>query len=201
MPITTRAATAADMTDCAQVLADAFRDDPLMSAIWPNPQQRHRALPRYFTASLRHFHLPGGGVRVATDPSGVIRSVAVWDPPARWDQPVSTTLRAAPDLLPALTSRTFAAITVRRTLDRHHPHQPEHWYLANIGTAPAHQGHGYATRLITDRLTSAPATPAYLVCTREDNIPYYQRLGFATTETFQLPVGARPTMWAMTVNM
>ncbi|MFE3317548.1 GNAT family N-acetyltransferase [Nocardia sp. NPDC059195] len=200
MPITTRVATTADIPACATVLAEAFRDDPLMSAIWPSPPQRDEALPKYFAASLRHFHIPGGGVQVATDADDAVGAVAVWDPPGRWDLGILRTLRAVPDLFPALRTRAPAAITIRRTLDKHHPANPEHWYLANIGTTPTLQGSGYGTRLITDRLAGLQ-TAAFLVCTREENITYYEKFGFRVAETFSLPAGDEPAMWAMARNM
>ncbi|MBF6456068.1 GNAT family N-acetyltransferase [Nocardia speluncae] len=172
-----------------------------MAAIWPNRQRRHRALPRYFAASLRHFHVPNGGVRVALNTDGEIAAVAVWDPPGRWDHSTLTTVRALPDLLPALQTRALAAAKVRHTLDLHHPHEPEHWYLANIGTTQNFRGQGYAARLITDELTSNPGIHAYLVCTLESNITYYKQFGFQRAEPFSLPTGRRPSMWPMAINM
>ncbi|WP_280490188.1 GNAT family N-acetyltransferase [Nocardia carnea] len=201
MPITTRVATSSDIPEAAAVLADAFADDPLMTAIWPDQRQRHHALPRYFAASLRHFHVPRGGVGLATGIDGTIAAVAVWDPPGQWENNLTSTVRALPDLLPALRTRAAAAITIRRTLDQRHPRKPEHWYLVNIGTIQKARGHGYAARLITERLTAETSTRAYLVCTHADNISYYTRFGFTVTESFELPTGERPTMWAMTLNM
>ncbi|MFG1793039.1 GNAT family N-acetyltransferase [Nocardia sp. NPDC049149] len=197
MPIATRIATPTDVDDCARVLAAAFADDPVMSAIWPDQHRRHRALARYFAASIRNFHLPGGGVQVATDEEGHLRGVAVWDPPGQWDQPISRTVRALPELVPAFRFRTTAALTVRRTLDEHHPRTPPHWYLANIGTHEDHRGQGYAAQLISDRLAADPDTAAYLVCTREKNISFYEQFGFEVTGTITLPVGAKPMLWAM----
>ncbi|MFF3226992.1 GNAT family N-acetyltransferase [Nocardia suismassiliense] len=197
MPITVRTATTAHIDACTRVLAEGFADDPVMSAIWPDQGRRHRAVPRYFATSLRHFHLRGGGVQIATDEHGELGGVAVWDPPGQWDQPFSRTLRALPELLPALRARTTAALAVRRALDEHHPRTPLHWYLANIATPVDRRGQGYAARLIADRLAGAPDTAAYLVCTREKNIRFYEKFGFAVRATFVLPTGANPPMWAM----
>lgn len=93
MPITTLVATPSHVDACAGVLAEAFADDPVMASIWPDHNRRHRALPRYFAASLRVFHLPGGGVQIATDQHDHLGGVAVWDPPGQWDQPASHTAR------------------------------------------------------------------------------------------------------------
>lgn len=201
MPITTRVATSSDIPEAAAVLAEAFADDPLMTAIWPDQRQRRNALPRYFAASLRHFHIPRGGVCLATGIDGAIAAVAVWDPPGQWENNLTTTIRALPELLPALRTRAAAAITIRRTLDQRHPPKPEHWYLVNIGTTQKARGQGYAARLITERLTAENPTRAYLVCTCEENLPYYARFGFEVVESFALSVGKRPPMWAMSRNM
>lgn len=197
MTPTIRTATIADIPTCAKVLADAFATDPLMTALWPSADRRQRALPLYFAASLRHFHVPRGGVQLAADPNQTIGAVAVWDPPGQWEQTLTQTLRAVPDLWPALRSRTFAAIAVRRTLEQHHPHHPDHWYLANIGSSPSHRGRGYAAQLLANRLAT-PDTPAFLVCTRKETLPYYERHGFAVATEFTLPAGDKPTMWSMT---
>ncbi|MEC3915943.1 GNAT family N-acetyltransferase [Nocardia sp. CDC160] len=194
---TTREATVADLRASAEVLAQAFADDPLMAAIWPDPARRHAALPAYFAASLRHFHLPAGGVQIATDRDDRICAVAVWDPPGAWDQPLGQTLRALPDLLPVLRTRVPAAITVRRTLEQWHPREPAHWYLCNLGTLSSHRGRGYAAALLADRADTAPTRAQYLVCTRYENVAYYERYGFSVTGEFQLPLGSRPTMWSM----
>lgn len=176
----------------------AFRDDPLMSAIWPNQPQRDQRFPKYFAASLRHFHIPGGGVQVTTDADDAVGAVAVWDPPAAGTMGFLWTLRAVPDLFPALRTRMPAAITIRRTVDEHHPANLEHWYLANIGPTSTLQGSGYGTRLITDRL-SAPQTATFLVCAREENITYYEKFGFRVAD-ISLPAGDEPAMWAMARN-
>ncbi|MVU83431.1 GNAT family N-acetyltransferase [Nocardia sp. ET3-3] len=168
-----------------------------MAAIWPDPARRYAALPAYFTATLRHFHLPAGGVQVASDRDDRICAVAVWDPPGEWEQPAGRTLRALPDLVPALRFRVPAAIAVRRVLEAHHPRDPRHWYLANLGTAKSHRGQGYAAALLADRADTAPNWAQFLVCTQQHNVAYYERHGFSVTEEFELPGAARPTMWAM----
>ncbi|WP_306355814.1 MULTISPECIES: N-acetyltransferase [unclassified Nocardia] len=194
MGIRTRAATDADVTAISAVLAEAFADDPVMAAIWPNDAHRYRLLPRYFAVSLRHFHLPGGGVRVATDRDGHIGAVAVWDPPGSQAGSTARTVRALPDLLPILGRRAGAGLAVRRAIDARRPSSPpEHWYLAHLASPLSHRGQGYARTL----LTSSVERPAWLVCTRETTIPYYERAGFSVAESFHLPAGARPPVWAM----
>ncbi|WP_394855793.1 GNAT family N-acetyltransferase [Rhodococcus opacus] len=186
-----------DEDRCAELLAAAFANDPLMAQIWPELGERKRSLPLYFRTSLRSHHLAGGGVEIAVGQDGAATSVAVWDPPGHWQQPITSTLRAAPHLLQALGTRTLAALRIRRTLDHHHPRAP-HWYLVNIGTRPALSGQGFAGALLDNRLAVCDETqmPAYLVCTREENLSLYEKYGFRVTEVFTLPASG-PTMWSM----
>jgi len=41
----------------------------------------------------------------------------------------------------------------------------------------------------------AEGLPAYLESSKESNVPFYERHGFAVTETFDLPDG--PRLWLM----
>ncbi|WP_240319619.1 MULTISPECIES: GNAT family N-acetyltransferase [Rhodococcus] len=168
-----------------------------MTQIWPESAERKRSLPLYFRTSLRSHHLAGGGVEIAVGQDGEATSVAVWDPPNHWQQRITSTVRAAPHLLKALGTRALAALRIRHTLDHHHPETP-HWYLVNIGTRPALSGQGFAGALLDNRLALCDETqiPAYLVCTREENIPLYEKYGFRVTEAFALPTSG-PMMWSM----
>jgi ribosomal protein S18 acetylase RimI-like enzyme len=177
-------------------LADGFRDDPLMSAIWPDPTRRHCALPGYFAASLTHFHIPAGGVQVAIE-DGQIGAVAVWDPPGTWDIGLPAIARAVPDLIGPLGVRTPAALKVLHKLDSVHPRQP-HWYLANFASSSERRGTGLARELLRTQLAHCDQEDqaAYLVATLESNVGYYGRFGFDITRTFTLP-GNGAKMWAM----
>lgn len=187
-----------DVRAAARVLADAFADDPLMAYIWPDREARIASLPKYFEVSLRHVHSAGGGVQVVCGAGGRIAGVAVWDPPNRWEQSTTSAIRAAPGQLLALRTRVFAALRVRGTLEERHPRHPPHWYLSNIGTASAVRGAGYGRALLDSRLADCDANElsAYLVCTRRENIAYYEKFGFVVTESFSLP-GNGPELWSM----
>ena len=77
-----------------------------------------------------------------------------------------------------------------------HPAEP-HWYLSAIGTEPEHQGRGIGGALMRHVLTrrDAAGQAAYLEASRPENVPYYERYGFAVMRQFALPQG--PTIWPM----
>ncbi|MGU3292482.1 GNAT family N-acetyltransferase [Williamsia sp. M5A3_1d] len=187
-----------ELDACAATLAPAFADDPLMSFIWTRAEQRHAALPRYFTATLRYEHSRIGVVDYIADDTGQPIAVAAWDGPDRGGTVagLARTVRAAPRTLTALRGRVGAGLDVRRRLDAHAP--PErHWTLVNLGVTPTAQKRGLSRVLINHRLAiiDAAAHPAHLVCTRAENVALYRRFGFTVADEFALADGT--PLWSM----
>ena len=185
------------LSACAQVLARAFADDPLMKSIWPDPRRRARALTTYFGATLRHEHSVVGAVEYVAV-NGAPAAVAAWDGPSRGstsDQ-LRRTVRAAPKLLTALRSRLPVGVDVRRRLDSQEPSEP-HWLLVNLGVDEQCRGEGFARMLIEHRLAEVDLhhESAHLVWTRAENVPLYERFGFTTTTEFRLSDGT--PLWVM----
>lgn len=198
MSRTVRAATPRDVDESAAVLAAGFADDPLMTAIWPDATRRHVALHSFFAFSLRYTHIRHGGVQIAENSNG-IAGVAVWDPPGKVRaQSTPDFVRSLPAVVSTLRERIPAALKVKAALHEHQPAEP-HWYLANIATRPDQRDRGHADAMIAERIALADthSVPAYLVCTRENNIDFYTRHGFDVVSAFALPVAHRPTMWGM----
>ena len=78
-----------------------------------------------------------------------------------------------------------------------HPKEPEHWYLALLGTDPSHQGSGIGSALIAGVLERCDeqGIGAYLESSKEENVPFYARHGFDVVAELQM--GDGPTMWRM----
>ncbi|MBF6331785.1 GNAT family N-acetyltransferase [Nocardia transvalensis] len=183
-----------DLKACAAVLAEGFADDPVHSFIWPDAHRRHRVLPRYFELSLRYSH-PLDGLHLVREESGRVTGVACWHPPT-WSQTRIARMRAIPPLLTVLRSRVRAGLVIQHAIEQSYPAQP-HWYLNTLATAAVVRGQGAGMLLLQERLEVCDRTglDAYLVCTRESTIPYYQRVGFALTHPVRVPGG--PTLWGM----
>ncbi len=71
------------------------------------------------------------------------------------------------------------------SLDAHHPTAP-HWYLGTLGVEPSLQGRGVGTALARNWLgrVDADGIAAYLETDREENLPFYARLGFRPVSAF-----------------
>jgi predicted N-acetyltransferase YhbS len=96
----------------------------------------------------------------------------------------------------AVGPRLPRAIKALDLIERAHPREP-HWYLAVLGTDPAHQNRGVGAALVGPVLAQCDAQGlgGYLESSKEHNIPYYRRFGFVVTGQIDLPRG--PSIWPM----
>jgi len=187
-------ASSADTPRLAQSLANAFYDDPAISWMCPDDEKRRRIGPFGFTAWLEKIYLPKGNVY--TDPDR--KAGALWAPPGKWRMSVGVQLRLTPAMLRIVGVRRLPTILKGLAMmDKHHPDDRPHWYLAVLGTDPEHQGKGLGSAVmkpILDRC-DAEGVGAYLESSKEANIPFYRRHGFEVTGEVHLPDG--PPLWPM----
>jgi ribosomal protein S18 acetylase RimI-like enzyme len=82
-------------------------------------------------------------------------------------------------------------------MERRHPREKPHWYLAVLGTDPSAQGQGLGSAVLQPVLErcDTDGIGAYLESSKERNIDFYARHGFRVTGKIRLPRG--PTMWPM----
>jgi len=192
-PNPTRLATKHDLPAAGRSLAAAFNDDPVWRWLVgdrPSFSWRTGQLMRSITA----MHLGSATVWVTPD----VAAVGVWAPPRRYRTTTGQFLAVAHRFIPAAGiagMRRFAAINA---IDDLHPTEP-HWYLAVLGTDPAHQGRGLGSSVMEPALAraDAQATGCYLESSKEDNIPFYRRHGFEVSGTHDIDGGRGPRLWLM----
>jgi GNAT superfamily N-acetyltransferase len=82
-------------------------------------------------------------------------------------------------------------------LERNHPYEPDHLYLAFLGVVPDHQGTGIGSALLRSVLDRADreGTPAYLEATSARNRALYERHGFVAVR--ELRISDCPPLTAM----
>jgi GNAT superfamily N-acetyltransferase len=85
---------------------------------------------------------------------------------------------------------------VNKLFDDNHP-TGSYWYLRFLGVAPAWQGQGIGSALMTPVLARCDreGVRAYLDATSQRNRRLYERHGFAAEEPFAPPGG--PPLWPM----
>ena len=186
--------TRADLSSVGVALAKAFATDPVWEFLCDKrfPEFEHRA-PTFFAAEARN-HLRHGGSYVTADG----RAAALWGPPHYWRTTVADLIRLAPGSLKVFGTKTTRALSLLSAIDKLHPTEA-HWYLGILGTDPDVQGKGYGSavlRPVLDRC-DREGLPAYLESSKEMNVPFYERHGFAVTDTIDLADGRGPRLWTM----
>lgn len=201
-----------DLGEAAELLARAFDADPISRRLLPDPGERQRmgvcSARIQLDGALPFAHVFG----VAEN--GTLRAVAIWLPPGTHAARVRPALHALwllPPLLPSavgvaprlactlLTAPTHVArlALTRRAAVARARGQPS-WFLAVLGTDPAHQGRGFGGMLLTHVLHRADAdrTSAWLETDSPANVALYERFGF--TVDAHVPAGPTlPPWWLM----
>ncbi len=160
------------------------------------PSEHAARLPRLFTAMALSQYLRYRASELVTSDGKVI-GCALWAPPGGWHQSQPRQLLSLPRFIRALGPQLPTASLVASELARRHPSEP-HWYLSAIGVDPANQGSGVGAALLRSRLAGCDQAglPAYLESSKESNIDFYQRFGFAVTEQYPVAPGG-PSAWSM----
>ena len=174
----------------SEALGKAFWDDPVMRFLIPTGDSRLRTLMKMETkSSLKH------ATAYMTDDGA---AAALWKPPGTWRMGYGELATMLPLLLSSLRGRVLTALTVLGAVEKRHPTDPPHWYLAVLGTEPEGQGKGKGSAVLQPVLEQCDAQgeAAYLESSKETNIPFYERHGFKVTEEITLPKNG-PPIWAM----
>lgn len=176
----------------AATLADAFFTDPALRWIMPDDARRRAMLPKLFRLLVRSDARGGLVLRSAHD-----EAAALWRRPGQAD---AGALEFALSLLPYLIifGRSLPrALRVADSIDAHRP-AGDYWYLHFVGVAGAHQGKGHGGRIIRAHTSVADGEglPCWLETATPENVPLYERLGFATQVEWDVP-GGGPHFWGM----
>jgi ribosomal protein S18 acetylase RimI-like enzyme len=183
--------TGADVRRAAEVITDAFADDPFWT--WLFPPDKRRLIVRSWVRQLRVVYVPKGHSYV----SDGLEGAALWAPPSGWQTGMLAQLRLAPLYVRLLgpqrlrdATRGFAAI------ERGHPDEP-HWYLSVLAVSPAAQRSGIGRSLVEPMLERADRehVATSLETFKAENVPYYERYGFRVWHDERIVGG--PHMWAM----
>jgi GNAT superfamily N-acetyltransferase len=175
----------------ADVLADAFLDDPGWVAVGPrNSRARRRFIYRTCLGAIRagaRWCGPSWCVVEAGDPVAVLTGCA----PGLWPTPRIRTLRhLAPGPLLAGPAPLVRSLGAQRVIEAAHPAY-DHFLVWMFAVSPSRQRHGLGRRLMHEALASADSAevPAYLWTGNPDNLPYYGSHGFEVIGETTIPGG------------
>ena len=165
----------------AQVLTRAFRNDPLLSWILPDPAKRRSFSPPFHSVFLRYGLL--AGEVWASDPT--IRGLAVFLPPGQREMNAQMLERSGFDGLESVLGqeafgRFQSALEYMAPLRSSGVPVP-HWYTMALGVDPEHQGMGIGRMLLNCMFQRADSeqVPCYLETTQPKNVPFYTNSGFS----------------------
>jgi predicted N-acetyltransferase YhbS len=183
-----------DIPRIARALARAFEDDPVMSWIFQDESERAGRLERAFALFLRRIWLPQDEC-YGTDR---LFGAALWMPPGKWHVSAGTQIRLLPSLLSVAGRNLPRLFMALQLIEKKHPKERPHHYLAVLGVEPELQGRGFGGALMQPVLSRCDreGTAAYLESSNRRNVTLYERHGFEVVEEVRLPKGG-PPIWRM----
>jgi len=186
MPVSILQATPDRVPALAELLGEAFTDDPML--VWPFGPDETDLVTGFFRAFDERIAALGW-LWEAGDGLGV----AAWIPPGS-DEDMMDVDRA---IRPTLASAGARHAEMWEWIAGNFPDEP-FWYLDHIAVAADHRGGGLGAALIQHGLVLADrdGVPAFLETARPENVGYYERRGFRTVADEDAP-GGGPHIWFM----
>ncbi len=187
-----------DAERSAEVLSQAFVDDPLCSLVLPFAKTRLRTLRTFFLPYSQANIQLERGYGAGDPPEGV----AFWKFPDQGD--ISFGIKSLASFIPLLfTSYPFGLFRARAVfkqtaaLHRKYAAGP-HVYLDNLGVLASARGQGIASRLVRPMLARAESegVSVYTDTLNRDNVAIYEHFGFQCKEECSI-AGTGVTVWAL----
>jgi ribosomal protein S18 acetylase RimI-like enzyme len=181
--------TSKDRNAGAAILQRAFAEYELLRYYYRDEKQRY-AVARLFGLTTLSVCLKYGEVYTTSEK---LEGVAAWLPPGKAPFGIWQVILSVP--LPVLFRFARQGVSRMMTFDRYSDAQHRdivpypHWYLHIIGVDPAHQGQGFASRLIKPILEriDKERMPCYLETHNLKNVSIYQRFGFKVVLEGKIP--------------
>ncbi|MFJ8966978.1 GNAT family N-acetyltransferase [Lentzea sp. NPDC102401] len=181
------------VNDVAGLLATAFFDTPQAEWLVPSAAERFGPLQNHFALGVK-YALLHGHIDLRSD----MRAVAVWVHASDGYLPAPE-----PDydeLLKQGTGPHYERFeTFDSTMAAYHPDGVGRQYLECVGVLPDFQGYGYGTALLdlNHRRLDEMGMPAFLEAATTRNVAHYQRHGYNSCGTYNLPLNgpAMHRMW------
>jgi ribosomal protein S18 acetylase RimI-like enzyme len=164
--------------EASRMLARAFATNPLhIAAFGSSPLDRNE---KFFRAGLA---VTKGPTFVANEGSQVL-GLAHWVHSSQCQLSALEKLQIMPVMIGAFGIRSALKVSSwLSTWSKHDPDEP-HVHLGPIGVAPEAQGRGIGQRLMAHYCGAVDRTgeAGYLETDRPENVRFYERFGFATTQ-------------------
>ncbi len=178
-----------EQTRAGDVLGRAFFDDPQWVALMPGDDLRRQRLPLMFIGATKMTMFAGG----FPERTNGFEAVALWLPPGRDIGPMAM-LRSSPTSVrwafarPKVDVRRMTRVLKQFDQKKKQLMPEPHWYLMAIGVDPDHQGEGHGSTLVRAGIEKADrdGKMIYLETETEQNVGFYQNLGFEVLDEMTL---------------
>ena len=186
--------TSKDFSKACNILGEAFREDPIWSAILKDEPEKFSIV---FEVPLKHS-LKYGKV-FCSSPN--LEGIAAWLPSNKVNMNIFQLIRSGA-LFSALKLGNLIGKKIRDVFrmiieDRDSNMKVPYIYLYAIGVSPEHQGKGIGSNLINKMMDHLPPElPIYLETETEQNVKLYEKLGFRVMKEITVPTLELP-MWEM----
>ncbi len=198
MQTNSRLLTFSDVEQAAQVISQAFINDPLISFVLPFRRTRVKTLYKFFRAygevNIKNNRGYGFG-----EP---LQGVAYWKSPNQDN--LSISVKSLTLFLPLLFTfypiGYFRAKAIFQKIDELHKNYADepHYYLDNIGVIPIAQGKGVSSKLIRPILEMADSQKVitYTDTVTQSNVALYEHFGFQCMEESSI-ANTGITVWTL----
>jgi len=179
----------ANTGEAVRILAEAFRDDPVLNWTCNNPATLdaffEMTLPVFIPHGLTYVDAQGRGAAAWLGPDQVLK----W--PVNWSS-VATVLALGG------FRGVYRMLLSGHKTEHYHPKTPPHYYLFAIGVTDGCKGQGLGTALIREilRRCDDEGLPAYLENSKEANLRFYEGHGFTVRQQIRFAPSA-PPVWLM----
>lgn len=184
-------------TNAAQVLAQAFANDPFVSSLVPNDRPGAR-LQALFTHLIKRKYLNKECIDIAFDsPTKQVVGVALWQQPKSSAENWWLELLHLGHYLRIFGKNTLDVARIDSTITKNRP-VGNYWYLESIGVLEQYQRQGIGKKLLNHRLAliDKQNSGAYLEASTLKNVDYYQKFYFIPREKIVTHTGLQVTaMW------
>jgi GNAT superfamily N-acetyltransferase len=188
--VVARVATRSEVPQVTEILAAAFRNDPLWRWVFRDPDGLAVWWRFLIGSALRY-----PWVFVGDD----YAAASVWIPVGASELTPSEEDEVEPLLEELLGARAAMALELLERFEAAHPRERPHYYLSLLGVRPESRGAGLGMSLLAENLAriDREGAPAYLESSNPENVTRYERLGFERIGEFSTPDESHTvtTMW------
>jgi len=174
----------------AQVLAEAYAEDPIHAWSMPKEDTRHNDAVTFFSFFLKRMQIHRWEVYATIDRS----AVAVMATVLQKDTEYRESVRYMPQLIRTLSP----ASEYIRWIETFRP-ALDHRYLEFIGSLPSKQSHGKGSLLLRAiiEMSNKEKLPVWTWSSNSRNLTFYKRLGFQIDKKLSLDADPPPvtTLW------